>query len=253
MVVSQSQLLNKKGMNQNYAEIIAWAGRMALEIISSSDALYHNVEHTILVALVGQEILRGKHIKEGKVLPIDWLHCIISLVCHDIGYVKGVCRADRPEEGLFSSGVGTNMVRVGEGGTDASLTPYHVDRGKLFVEERFGGHTIIDSEIVKKNIEFTRFPVPNEEERKDLQGYPAVVRAADLIGQMADARYLQKISNLYYEFAETGANEKLNYKNPGDLRKNYPSFYWKAVYPFIVDSLKYLQLTQVSCSFYTNN
>ncbi len=81
MVVSVLFSHNKiTWMNQNYA----------LEIISNSDALYHNVEHTILVALVGQEILRGKHIKEGKVLPIDWLHCIISLVCHDIGYVKGV-------------------------------------------------------------------------------------------------------------------------------------------------------------------
>ncbi|HBB33823.1 MAG TPA: metal-dependent phosphohydrolase, partial [Cyanobacteria bacterium UBA9273] len=56
-----------------------------------SDALYHNVEHTILVTLVGQEILRGKHIRDGGVSCEDWLHFIISLLCHDIGYVKGVC------------------------------------------------------------------------------------------------------------------------------------------------------------------
>lgn len=30
---------------------------MALENIANSDAFYHNVEHTILVTLVGQEIL----------------------------------------------------------------------------------------------------------------------------------------------------------------------------------------------------
>ena len=75
----------------DYPEIIAWAGTMALENIANCDALYHNVEHTMLVALVGQEILRGKHIREGGVSPEDWLHYLISLLCHDIGYVKGVC------------------------------------------------------------------------------------------------------------------------------------------------------------------
>lgn len=49
----------------DYQDIIAWAGNMALENIANSDALYHNVEHSILVTLVGQEILRGKHIREG--------------------------------------------------------------------------------------------------------------------------------------------------------------------------------------------
>ncbi|KAL0478530.1 hypothetical protein AKO1_008199 [Acrasis kona] len=237
------------GMHQNYGEIIVWAGRMATEIISSSDALYHNVEHTILVTLVGQEMLRGKHIKEGKVTPIDWLHCVISLVCHDIGYVKGVCKGDKVDEGIFATGVNGGTIKVEEGTTDASLTPYHVDRGKLFVEERFGGHIIIDSEIVKRNIEHTRFPVPKKGDNMDVHGYPALVRASDLIGQMADPRYLQKISNLFYEFEETGANKMLGYRNPGDLRKQYPSFYWNAVHPFISDGLKYLQLTQNGKSY----
>jgi hypothetical protein len=41
----------------DYGEIIAWVAGMALENIANSDALCHNVEHTILVTLVGQEIL----------------------------------------------------------------------------------------------------------------------------------------------------------------------------------------------------
>jgi hypothetical protein len=77
----------------SYGEILAWAGRMALERISQTDALYHNVEHTIMVTLVGQEILRGKHIRQGGVTPSDWLHFMISLLCHDIGYVRGVWRS----------------------------------------------------------------------------------------------------------------------------------------------------------------
>eukprot|EP01027_Heterolobosea_sp_BB2_P010271 GEZU01015097.1.p1 GENE.GEZU01015097.1~~GEZU01015097.1.p1 ORF type:complete len:125 (-),score=18.92 GEZU01015097.1:2-376(-) len=88
------------GMKENYAEIIEWAASSILEVISSTDALYHNIEHTIFVTLVGQEILRGKHIREGHVSCEDWLHFIISLLCHDIGYVKGVCRNDNPKENM---------------------------------------------------------------------------------------------------------------------------------------------------------
>jgi len=30
----------------------------------------------------------------GSVNPRDWLHFIVSLLCHDIGYVRGICRGD---------------------------------------------------------------------------------------------------------------------------------------------------------------
>jgi hypothetical protein len=232
------------GLNKDYGEIIAWAGRMALEIISNSDALYHNVEHTTLVTLVGQEILRGKHIREGHVTPKDWVNCIISLLMHDIGYIKGVCSKDKSIEGLYCTGVGDGMVEVDNSKTDASLTKHHVDRGKMFVAERFGGHNVIDVEVVQKNIEWTRFPVPIESDSDDVSSFAAVVRAADLIGQMSDPRYLNKVAALFYEFEETGANEKFGYKSPGDLKVNYPRLYWSAVYPHINKCLEYLQVTQ---------
>ncbi|MBO0349182.1 metal-dependent phosphohydrolase [Phormidium pseudopriestleyi FRX01] len=232
------------GYKPDYAEIISWAGGMALENIANSDALYHNVEHTILVTLVGQEILRGKHIREGGVSCEDWLHFIISLLCHDIGYVKGVCRQDEDSKRLYATGRDGLKVPIAFGSTDASLTPYHVDRGKLFISERFGGHRLIDAEVIKRNIELTRFPVPADEDHKDTFNYAGMVRAADLIGQLSDPRYLQKIAALFYEFDETGANKKLNYRHPGDLRRNYPKFYWYGVFPFITQALAYLNLTQ---------
>ncbi|OCR01590.1 metal-dependent phosphohydrolase [Oscillatoriales cyanobacterium USR001] len=230
------------GYKPDYEDIIAWAGSMALENIANSDALYHNVEHTILVTLVGQEILRGKHIREGGTSCEDWLHFIIALVCHDIGYVKGVCRQDRT--GWYATGNGTELVPLPPGCTDASLTPYHVDRAKLFIDERFGGHRLIDAEVIKRNIELTRFPVPKESDHQDTINFPGLVRAADLIGQLSDPRYLKKISLLYYEFEETGFNQKVGYKSPGDLRVNYAKFYWHGVHPYIKDALYYLSLTQ---------
>lgn len=233
---------NYGGLKSNYGNIIAWSGRMALENIANSDALYHNVEHTILVTLVGQEILRGKHIREGGVSCEDWLHFMISLLCHDIGYIKGVCRADR--NGYYATGIDGGRVFLEPGSTDAGLTPYHVDRGKLFVEERFGGNTWLSADVIKRNIELTRFPVPDDSDHQDTVQYPGLVRAADLIGQLSDPRYLNKVSALYYEFEETGFNKSVGYKNPGDLRREYPKFYWNVVYPYIKGAIEYLSLTQ---------
>ncbi|MGK7920104.1 MAG: Npun_R2479 family HD domain-containing metalloprotein [Trichodesmium sp.] len=232
------------GYKSDYADIIAWAAGMALENIANSDAVYHNVEHTILVTLVGQEILRGKHIREGGVSCEDWLHYHISLLCHDIGYVKGVCREDRVDLSSYATGIDDTKVSLPRGATGASLTPYHVDRGKLFIEERFGGHKLIDAETIKVNIELTRFPVPADEDHQNTVNYPGLVRAADLIGQLSDPRYLQKISALFYEFEETGQNKILGYNHPGDLRQGYPKFYWNVIYRYVKDAVFYLNLTQ---------
>lgn len=228
--------------------IVVWTGHLVLENISNSDALYHNVEHTVMVTLAGQAILEGKHLCEGGVTPKDWLHFMIALLCHDIGYVRGVCKLDKNRS--YATGVGDKTVKTPPGSTDVALTPYHVDRSKLFVRERFGGsllmgmEKIIDVDVITSYIELTRFPVPDGKKYKDTKGYAGLVRAADFIGQLGDPDYLQKTPALFYEFEETGTNKKFNYKNPGDLRKNYAKFYWDVVRPFIKDALHYLRLTQ---------
>jgi hypothetical protein len=53
------------------------------------------------------------------------------------------------------------------------------------------------------------------------------VRAADLIGQLADPHYLRKLPALFYEFLETGTAARLGYNTPGDLRDGYPAFFWQ--------------------------
>jgi hypothetical protein len=227
-----------------YPDIISFVGRLALENIADSDAAYHDMNHTIMVTLVGQEILRGKHTREGGVRPRDWLHFTISLLCHDIGYVRGVCRGDRDGEYIYNEK--GDLVRIPAGATDASLTPYHVTRSKLFVRERFGKASLIhvDTREIEANIEHTRFPVPEDEQHTSSGDYPGLLRAADLIGQLADIDYLRKTSALFAEFREIGANEKLGYQSPDDLRAAYPAFFWRAVRPYIGDALRYLRVTQ---------
>ena len=243
-------------LKSNYADILGWTANMALEIIANSDALYHNVEHTILVTLAGQEILRGKHFREGGVSCEDWLHFIIALLCHDIGYVKGVCLDDNTDKNLYATGLDDIMISLPWGTTDASLTPFHVDRGKLFIRDRFGTHNLIDAQTIQQNIELTRFPVPVDIEHTDTVNYPGLVRAADLIGQLSDPRYLQKMPALFYEFEEMGTNKILGYRTPGELRQNYPNFYWKGVYPYIQPALRHLEFTvegkQILANLYAN-
>ena len=42
------------------AEVVPFAARLALECIGNSDALYHNVEHTMLITLAGHDIYKGR-------------------------------------------------------------------------------------------------------------------------------------------------------------------------------------------------
>tara|TARA_R110002167_G_scaffold277486_1_gene483390 strand:- start:128 stop:1006 length:879 start_codon:yes stop_codon:yes gene_type:complete len=229
-------------LEPEYPNVIAFVARMALENIANSDALYHDVFHTIGVAEVGQEILRGKHLIEGGVSPRDWLHFVISLMCHDIGYVRGVCRQD--QNGQYVIDDDGNTVSLKEGATDAALTPHHVNRGQIFVRERFGHVGLLDAELIARNIENTRFPVPDDSDYKSTDDYPGLLRAADLIGQMADINYLRKGAALFYEFEENGTNQALGYDNPAKLRNSYPQFFWHLVTPYITDALRYLQVTQ---------
>lgn len=108
-------------LEPNYPGFLSWVGRFALENISNSDMLYHDVEHTMLVTTVGQQILVGKHLKEGGVTLHDWMHYIVALLCHDIGYVSGICQGDG--DGKYATGIGDETVELPPGGTDAALTP----------------------------------------------------------------------------------------------------------------------------------
>ena len=225
--------------------ILSWFGRLALENISNSDLLYHNVEHTIMVSLVGQEILKGKHISEGGVTADNWLHFMIALLCHDIGYVRGICKNDNGDK--CATGINDEVIEISRNGTDAILAPYHVDRGKLFVQERFSqtSFTKIDVDRICDYIEMTRFPIPQGDDfYQDTKNFRGLVRASDLIGQLGDPQYLRKQPALFYEFSELGVNEKFGYENPGDLRKSYPGFYWNIIRPYIQDALRYLRVTQ---------
>ncbi|HTP91604.1 MAG TPA: metal-dependent phosphohydrolase [Xanthobacteraceae bacterium] len=220
-------------------ELVPSVARLALECIGNSDALYHNVEHTMLVTLVGYDILRGRALLTPT-FPSDFAHVMVSCMLHDIGYVRGVLKGDGPD-GYVADFKG-NKVKLPRGASDAALLPYHVDRSKIFVMDRIAKIELLDANRIARAIEFTRFPAEHEPEGDgDEEGL--LVRAADLIGQLGDPHYLRKANALYHEFEEVGMNKQLGYTSPADLTDLYPQFYWNSISAQIQTAIRYLNVT----------
>jgi hypothetical protein len=220
-------------------ERVQSAARLALDCIGNSDALYHNVEHTMLVTLVGYDILRGRQLLI-ETNASDYAHLIFACLFHDIGYVRGILNGDSAD-GYIVDAKG-NKAKLPRGSSDAALFPYHVDRSKLFVMDRLSKVKSLDATRVVNAIEFTRFP-PSHSADDSGSEEGMLVRAADLIGQLGDPHYLRKANALYYEFEEVGMNKQLGYASPADLTDLYPQFYWGSISPHIQSAIRYLNVT----------
>ena len=174
-----------------YLEVIENSSRLAIERIGVSNALYHNFEHTILVTQVGWEILKGKRI-HTTVDAVDAAHFLLACLMHDIGYVRGICAGDT-RESVVTNKSGDTM-KLSTDASDAALAPYHVDRSKLFIRERAALVDFLDGERIARAVELTRFPVPNDADHAETDTEAGLVRAADLIGQLADPYYPENAS-----------------------------------------------------------
>jgi hypothetical protein len=226
--------------HQDRAERLDSIARVALECLGRSDALYHTVEHTLLVTLVGLDILRGMSLSQ-RVEPDDYSHLLIACMLHDIGYVRGVLKGDG--ENSFVVDESGKTVSLGRGASDASLGPYHVDRSRPFARERLENSPTIDAERVARAIEFTRFPACHDGDNGPEQLEPRLVQAAGLIGQLGDPLYLNKANALFHEFEENGINRQLGYESPADLVERYPDFYWNSVSPYLKEAMAFLNVT----------
>ncbi len=222
------------------AERLGAAARATIECLARSDALYHNYEHTLQVTMVGRDILHGMMVSQ-RIEPSDYIHLIVACLLHDIGYVRGVLNGDTETE--FVIDANATRIALPRGASDAALTPYHVDRSKLFAFERLEKTPNIDAARVAAAIEMTRFPIPQD--RKDASDSlePKLVQAADFIGQLGDPLYSRKANALYREFEEIGTNRQLGYSSPADIIDRYPPFFWNCVSHHLGDGMKYLNMT----------
>src|SRR5271169_6034839 len=136
------------------AELIPFAARLALDCIGNSDALYHNVEHTLLVTMAGHDIFMGRALLMPST-PTDYSNFIVACLMHDIGYVRGIVQGDEGDS--FVVDRTGRKVSLPRGSSDAALAPYHVERSKMFVLDRLAAVEELDGARVARAIGFKQF------------------------------------------------------------------------------------------------
>src|SRR6201995_5884680 len=118
------------GAEPHIATQLGEAAKLMIELLATSDALYHDAEHTALVTLAAQDILRGLRMRRN-VTPTDWLHFLIAALTHDIGYLRDLCPGDDGERQVVDSP--DKVIGLPRGASDAYLVSYHVSLTQITV------------------------------------------------------------------------------------------------------------------------
>jgi len=175
------------------------------------DTEYHNITHTLSVMLATARISDGLFVRHGPYPAEVSRDLYIAALCHDTGYIR----------------------KVGEeGGTGARFTSLHVGRSALFAQDNAryfnldnDAGTIIRNERLSRFIFATGLKGEYDEQAwANEQEWQAgsILATADLVGQMSDRAYLEKLLFLYYEFREAGF---AGYETEFDILRKTMSFY----------------------------
>lgn len=167
---------------------------------------YHDLRHTLDVTVATLRLLDGCVLEGDKISPEEASETLIAALLHDAGYVQ---------EAEDSAGTG------------AKYTKTHVLRSAAFAEKhaaafRLEGaaagrvaRCILGTDLA---LPWDGLPSEGDGERRCM----AVLAAADLLGQMADRGYLEKLLFLYFEFREAGFG---GYESAFDILRKTASFY----------------------------
>ena len=223
-----------------HLDTIAQVARMALARMALSDALYHNLDHTLLVTMVGHDILRGQIVRDGQVESSDWVNFVCSLLCFATGFYRYACPGDDREHCVIDQN-GTT-IEVPRGVTNGWLWPYSTDRSQVFVRHHFTDHPVLDVERITANIEYARFP-PTVDIHPETATYPGLLRASHIIGAVADPNFLLKMPPLMQELEESGMAKKLGFGTVAEFSANYPDLFWKTLHPLLPEALELLKHT----------
>ncbi|HOQ71318.1 MAG: hypothetical protein PHW80_05750 [Smithellaceae bacterium] len=154
----------------------------------SCNVQYHDLGHTLSVTLAVARLMHGA-VEAGQSLTEKDLNMgLISGLMHDTGYIQEI--ADRQ-------------------GTGAKYTQVHISRSISFLQAYYRGNPAFQNDLdsfrdillctgLNTRVDAIRFAGATVE----LLG--KILGTADLLGQMADRYYLEKLPELYEEFAEAG-------------------------------------------------
>lgn len=160
--------------------------------------LYHDLPHTLDVLLCATRLMHGVHVSGTPLNDNEITRVLLAALMHDIGYAQ---------------------LQGEETGTGAQYTQSHVTRGiafmqRYFVERGFPQDIAEQMEplilVTDPALEFSEIDFAGERMRLLAQ----IVGTADLVGQMADRSYLEKLLFLYLEFKEAHFG---NYQNIYDM------------------------------------
>ncbi len=168
---------------------------------------YHNFNHTIDTTLATMRLIDGYNLSSLTHFSLSTaVNLLIASLFHDTGYIQTESDIE---------------------GTGAKYTLDHVKRSvELFIRhhEDFGIDPAHIDEISKfifgtdLGIDINTIPYSSDEQR--ISTY--ILATGDLISQMADRTYLEKLLFLYYEFREAGIS---GYNTEFDILKKTVSFY----------------------------
>jgi len=149
---------------------------------------YHDLRHTLSVVLAAARLLDGYNLKRQPLPPELAVDLLRAALLHDAGYIQ---------ESWDTEGTGAKYSRQHEQRSIAFLNRHHrvlgIEPESLERLSRF-----IRSTDLKE--EFSAIPFAGHSERDA----GAILGTSDLIGQMSDRDYLERLLFLYYEFREAG-------------------------------------------------
>ena len=174
----------------------------------ASNTKYHNLEHTCSSALASARLVHGLHV-QGRVFPSRLVElCLVATLFHDTGLIQ---TTDEVE------------------GTGALHTIGHEDRSIALMEKYLGdrGYSQEDIRDCGHMIKCTELFFPMEEipfASAEVRTMGLVVGTADLVAQMADKNYQEKLPLLFMEFQEAGVQ---GFETPLELFSKTEEFYRK--------------------------
>jgi hypothetical protein len=223
-----------------YRAALLRACRIGATHAARTDALYHNLDHTVQVVCVGVEMLKGKMLRDGDLDAHEAMHFVAALLLFAIGFNRRLLPEDHEDRAVIQpDGTGVDLP---DGATDAFLRPYAAERGMMFVRSHFGDSPIIDADLLADYIDYTRFP-PCPDRQPDLSGFRGLVRAARLIGMVSDPYFMKKLKPLTLEFQESGMLGQLGVADVVEFRANYVQLFWNTLNPLICEGMELLEFT----------
>jgi hypothetical protein len=172
----------------------------------ASNTKYHNLEHTCSTALASARLIHGLHVQGQVFSPRMVQICLIGALFHDTGLIQ-------TEEEV--KGTGAQYTVGHEDRSIAVMGKYLAEKGLPQKDIRNCGHIIKCTELF-----FPIEEVPFESEEVETMG--KVLGTADLIAQMADKNYQEKLPLLFLEFQAAGME---GFESPLELFSKTEEFY----------------------------